>query len=449
MPTRLRDLSCCAVAVAALVGASAGVRAEEKRIWEREQLFSSEARSALEERGVKFGLQYIGETLAMSGGIRRGTTFEGRLDGTIEIGEAALWKGAKIFARAFQIHNARGLNAADFSGSISDPSNIDALPTTRLFTAWFEQTFGNASIRAGQLAADDEFLTSATAGGLINGTFGWASMFAANLPSGGPAYPLAAPGVRVDYRSGDWLGRAAVFSGDPAGRNCNDIPQACNRYGTTFSMHGGTFWIGEIQYEHNQGEKAVPGPGQTYKIGAWYHSGSFNDQRFGIDPATGVVVSQAKGVDPLSHRGNWSVYGVLDNTLLRGEQGSFSVFTRGGVLPSDRNLLSWYVDAGFGVKGLFIRPQDTLTFGVAYNQISKNASGLDQDLLALNGPPQPIRSSEIVFELSYIYEVAKWWTVQPDIQYIVRPGGNVPHPDDTTRTVGNAFVVGARTTITF
>lgn len=245
--------------VVALVAATGSAQAQEKSIWEREQLTGTwnGARTALEEKGVKLGLQYIGETLAISGGIRRGTTFEGRLDGTIEIGEPALWKGAKIFARAFQIHNARGLNAADFAGSISDPSNIDALPTTRLFTAWFEQSFGDVSIRAGQLAADDEFLTSTTAGGLINGTFGWASMFAANLPSGGPAYPLATPGVRVDVKSGDWTARAAVFSGDPAGRNCNDQPQACNRYGTTFSTHGGAFWIGEIQYEHNQGEKAA------------------------------------------------------------------------------------------------------------------------------------------------------------------------------------------------
>ncbi len=448
----LRDSLCCAVALAAAIGTSCLARAEDKSIWEREQLTGdwNGKRTALKDKGYEFGLVYIGETLAiLSGGLRRGTTFEGRLEASVQITEPALWKGATIFAKAYNIHNARGLNAADYVGSISDPSNIDALPTTRLFTAWYQQEFGKSfSIRAGQLAADDEFITSSTAGGLINGTFGWASILAANLPSGGPAYPLATPGLRVQINPTENISiLGAVFSGDPAGRNCNDIPQACNRYGTTFSTDGGAFWIGEIQYLRNQ-EKDSKGLATAYKLGSWYHSGSFADQRLGFD-ATGAIVSQATGVDPLFRRGNWGVYGVIDQMLWRGDAGSFSVFGRAGGSPSDRNLLSYYIDGGFGVKGLFNRPDDTLTFGVAYNKISKDASGLDQDLLALNGPPQPIRNSEVVFELSYMYQVAPWWIVQPDVQYIVRPGGNVAHPDDANSTVGNAFVFGARSTIVF
>lgn len=69
--------------------------------------------------------------------------------------------------------------------------------------------------------------------------------------------------------------------------------------------------------------------------------------------------------------------------------------------------------------------------------------------MALNGPRFPIRNAESVFELSYIAQLAPWWTLQPDIQYIVRPGGNVPHPIDGSKTAGNAFIVGARSTISF
>jgi porin len=54
-----------------------------------------------------------------------------------------------------------------------------------------------------------------------------------------------------------------------------------------------------------------------------------------------------------------------------------------------------------------------------------------------------------VFEASYIMQLAPWWTLQPDVQYIVKPGGNVPNPDNGTKTVGNALIVGARTTINF
>ena len=80
-----------------------------------------------------------------------------------------------------------------------------------------------------------------------------------------------------------------------------------------------------------------------------------------------------------------------------------------------------------GIKGLLpSRPADTLTFGVAYAKISRDAAALDQDTLAFNGPPYPIRNYELAFELNYALQLAPWWTVQPDLQYIVHPGGNVP-----------------------
>ena len=363
------------------------------------------------------------------------------------------WTGGKTHVRAFQIHNANGRNAADYVGSISDPSNIDALATTRLYTAWFQQEFGKAgSVRVGQLAADDEFLTSATAGGLINGTFGWANIMAANLPSGGAAYPLATPGARLQLNPSERVSLlAAVLSGDPAGANCTALPQQCNRYGTTFSFSGGAFWIGEAQYRVNQ-EKDAKGLAAAYKLGVWYHTGEFADQRFGVDLASGAVVTlvAAPTPDPLNRRGNWGIYGVVDQMLWRGPQSSASIFARSGIVPSDRNLVSWYIDGGIGVKGLIPgRADDTLTFGVSHSRIGADAAALDRDTLNLNGPPYPIRNAETVFELSYIAQIAPWWALQPDIQYIVRPGGNVPDPNDPSRSVGNALVVGARSTVTF
>ncbi|MCC6947355.1 MAG: carbohydrate porin [Bradyrhizobiaceae bacterium] len=438
----------------ALLSSGAGARAEEQGIWEREKLTGDwgGARTAWEEKGVEVGIEYIGEVFSvLSGGLRRGTTYEGRLDVSVDTDLEKLvgWKGGKTHVRLFQIHNS-GRNVAENVGSIADPSNIDALPTTRLFTAWFEQDFGRFSIRAGQLAADDEFLVSDTAGGLLNGTFGWATIMSANLPSGGAAYPLATPGVRLQVNPAENLSfLAAAFSGDPAGRNCSDDPQICNRHGTTFSFSGGAFLIGEAQVHVNQEEDAK-GLAAAYKIGAWYHTGNFADQRYGID-GTGAIVSLATAPDDaLYHSGNWGMYAVVDRMIWRAGERSTSIFVRGGVSPSNRNLLSWYIDGGIGFKGLIpSRADDTLTVGVAYSRISKAAIALDQDTLALSGPPYPIRNAETVFELSYVAQLAPWWTLQSDLQYIVRPGGNVPDPDDPSRTVGNAFVVGLRSTITY
>ncbi len=444
--------------VACSVTASAA-QAQDVGLLQRQRLTGDwgGARSALMERlGVDIGVVYIGETLSvLSGGIRHATSYEGRAEFTIDTDLDKLigWTGASTHVAAFNIHDG-GRNAADNVGSIADPSNIDALATTRLFTAWLQQNFYNdmISIRIGQLAGDDEFLTSETAGGLINGTFGWAGILAANMTNGGPAYPLATPGVRLQLEPMDRLTiLSAVFSGDPAGRGCMDDAQDCNEHGTTFSFRGGALWMGEAQYAVNTEENAAWLPG-VYKLGGWYATTDVEDQRLGIDSATGRVVSLADPSMPvpLKHQDNWGIYAVADQMIWRNGERSVNLFVRGGGSPSDRNLLSFYVDGGVGYKGLFAgRPNDTLSFGVAHAKISGDAANLDRDTLAASGPPYPIRNHETAFELSYIAQIAPWWTIQPDLQYIVHPGGNVPHPDNPASDVGDAFVIGVRSTITF
>ena len=129
----------------------------------------------------------------------------------------------------------------------------------------------------------------------------------------------------------------------------------------------------------------------------------------------------------------------------RGHESSLNLFARGGFMPSDRNLVSYYVDAGLGLKGALPgRPDDTLGFGVAYARISKDVASADQD----TAPAVVVRDYEMVFELNYAYQIAPWWTVQPDLQYIVHPNGG-QNPNDATLRLENAFVAGVRSTIKF
>jgi porin len=388
----------------------------------------------------------------LSGGINRRASYEGQLEFDVDADLQKLigWSGASTHVTVFQIHNS-GHDVIENAGSISNPSNIDALPTTRLFTAWFEQNFNDrVSLRIGQLSADGDFLNSPTGAGLLNGTFGWAGLAAANMTNGGPAYPLATPGARLKVNAGDDLSMlAAVFSGDPAGPNCNDDPQKCNRYGTTFSFAGGALAMGEVQYAINQGKDVAGLPG-VYKLGGWYATADFADQHYGID-AGGAVVSRGLDptADPLQHRGDWGIYGVADQMVWRAGERSLNLFLRGGLAPADRNLISYYVDGGAGFTGLLPgRANDVLSFGVAYAKISSDAAAADQDAAAL-GPFYPIRNYELVFELSYAAQIAPWWIVQPDLQVIVHPGGNVPDPNNAGSALVNAVIAGFRSTIKF
>ena len=427
-------LSLCVAAAVSVVLPSAAA-SQPKSIWEQDTLTGDwgGTRPALKDRGVDVSMTYIGEVFdVLSGGLARRGSYEGRFDLTVDADLDKLlgWKGASASFTVFQIHSS-SRNVAENVGSIADPSNIDALQTTRLFSAWVQQNFfdDRVSLRVGQLGFDAESFTSATSGGLINGTFGWATVLAANMISGGPAYPLAAPGARLAVKATDDVTLiGAILSGDPAGPNCNDLPQVCNRYGLTFSFSGGALLMGEVQYAVNAGKQTTGLPG-IYKAGYWHETASFPDQQF---PA-------------VMHDGNWGVYGIADQMVWRGAASSLNLFLRAGMSPSDRNLISWYVDGGFGIKGpITARPDDVLTFGVAYQKISPDAAAADRAAgLAV------VRSDEIVFELSYQAQLAPWWVLQPDIQYIVHPGGNVPHPDNPLVPVKNATVIGLRSTVKF
>jgi len=431
------------LAVAAAVGTAAAAE-KPKSIWEQETLTGdwNGARTSLKDRGIDIQLTYINEVLSvLRGGIDRRASYEGRLDLTVEtdLGKLAGWDGFITHVTVFNIHGSEH-NAATNVGSIADPSNIDAYRTTRLFTAWLQYgdpAYNKAdpsksdrfSFRVGQLAADDEFLTSPTAGGLINGTFGWAAIQSANILSGGPAYPLATPGARIQVRPVDDVAiRAAVFSGDPAGHGCNGgNPQVCNKNGLTFSFAGGTLAMVEAELGVNQSKAAKGLPG-VYKIGFWHASADYADVRF-----------------PIMRNGNYGVYGVADQTIWQSGETSLSVFTRAGVVPSNRNTVSFYIDGGLGFKGLIPgRADDTLTFGVAYEKISPDAIAADRDALL-----PVIRSNEVVFEASYAAQIAPWWVIQPDFQYIVRPGGNVEDPGNLGTPVRNAAVFGVRSVLKF
>ena len=98
----------------------------------------------LQKYGIKFAATYIGETLGnISGGIKRGAVYEGRLNLAVDVDLQKL-VGADQFtfhANIFQIHG------GGFSrGSLQNlfvVSGIEALPTTRLYEAYFEKQWGN------------------------------------------------------------------------------------------------------------------------------------------------------------------------------------------------------------------------------------------------------------------------------------------------------------------
>ena len=400
-------------------------------------------RAKLREMGIRYHAIYTSDLLTNTGGISRGTTYGGRLELGVEVEKFFGIEGLTFNATGFLIHG-RGMSR-DHLGNLLAVSNAEALPAVRLFELWLEQKIGDfASLRIGQLAADSEFIVSDNAGLFINGTFGWPGITGANLPSGGPAYPIATPGARVELNLGPKTKlRAAVFNGDPAGPGTLD-PQELNPNGTNFRLEDDPFLIAEV--EHGYALGTLPG---TVKLGAWHHAGRFDDQRFDTiglslaDPAsTGI---------PASHRASWGPYAVIDQTLVQVGERTVGAFGRVSFSPDDRSLVSFYADAGVTVKGLFAgRSDDTFGIGLGYARISNRARAFDRDTIAF-GTPMPVRDYEAVLEITYQAQIVPGWTLQPDFQYVFHPGGNVPDPNDPTgvRAVKDAAIFGIRSVLRY
>jgi hypothetical protein len=94
------------------------------------------------------------------------------------------------YAAAFAIH---GDGLTDELMDVHGVSGNVAPSDVRVFEAWLEQPIGSFTLRAGLLAADQEFVLAEHSSTLLSATFGITSQFSANVV--GPVYPVATPGA--------------------------------------------------------------------------------------------------------------------------------------------------------------------------------------------------------------------------------------------------------------
>lgn len=411
-------------------------------------------REMLADWGVQFNATYIAEVFGnVSGGVRRGSTYTGRLDlgADIDLEKIVGWTGAKLYANMFQIHG-QGLSR-DYIGNLMLVSGVEALPATRLYELWIEQSLlsGALTVRVGQQASDLEFIDSKYDDIFSNSALGWPGITGINLHSGGPSPPLAVPGVRVKARITDQItAYAAIFDGDAAPPDRLVDPQIANPHGFLFRVNDPAWMIGQLKYRFALGESRLPG---ALTGGGWKHMGEFNDMRY----ATGgfLLADPASSGVSLKRRGNQGIFGVYEQMLSRAAPGSdrgVGFFVRTSISPSDRNLISFYIDGGFQFSGFSAtRPNDRFGVAMTYARISDAARAADHDVRLLTGAPFPVRDFEAVFEVAYMAEIQTGWTMQPIFQYVIHPGGGAVDPNDPTQTlrIRDAAVFGLRSTINY
>ena len=420
-------------------------------------------RSLLNEYGVSLGLQETSEVFGnATGGVHRGAAYDGltQMSLGIDLGKAIGLEGGIFNVSAFQIHG-RNLSA-DNLYTLQTASGIEAQRATRLWELWYQQSLlgGKADIKIGQQSLDQEFYGSQYSGLFINTMMGWPLIPSVDLYAGGPAYPLSSLGVRLRVQPIDNMTvLAGVFDDNPPGGSFFDDSQVrgASQSGTKFNTNTGALVFGEVQYAINSpvlgqmdyGDVKTGLPG-VYKLGFYYDTGKFFDQRIGTDGLS--LADPASNGDPRTRRHNYSVYGVFDQVVWRPSADSarsVGIFARLMGAPGDRNIASFSVNGGVVLKSPFEgRDNDSAGLGFGVAKISPSAILLDRDQNTLNGP-YPVRGSESFIEATYQYQVAPWWTVQPDAQYVFTPSGGIPNPLVPAKRVGNSATFGLRTNIVF
>ncbi len=391
-------------------------------------------RTALGKYGVAFGLNDSENLLGnLSGGVKTGATMQGVTTMTVDVdtGKAFGLPGGSFHASALQIHGSP--LSAPYLDNLQAANGNEAENATRLWELWVDQQFLNNGfdIKIGQQSIDNEFMGSTYSGLFINTMAGWPLIPSVDLYGGGPAYPLSSPGVRLRVEpNGNVTLLAGVFDDNPGGGAFSDDAQALDPSGTNFNLNTGALWIAEIQYATK-----LNGLAGTYKFGCWVDTGGFPDQRF-----------DSNG-EPQTHLGNYSLYGVVDQTVWQSQADSsrsLNVFGRIMGAPSDQNLISFFFNGGVTLTAPFPgRDNDSAGIDFGLGKVSSQAADADQDAGLAR------RTTEELIELTYQAQATPWLILQPDIQFVINPGAGTPDPNAPTHNLRNEFVAGVRAVVTF
>lgn len=386
-----------------------------------EQIHDRSVPPAAEEEApaaVDLTVVYTAEAMRNArGGLRRGTRFLDNLDVTLTVdAERAFgWRGATLFA--YGLYNNGEPFSDELVGAAQGVSNIETgIRAARLYEAWLEQRFASdrASIKFGLYDLNSEFDAIDAAALFLNPSHGIGPDFSQSGRNGPSIFPQTSLALRGDYKlGGKWLVRAAVLDGVPGD------PDRPRRTAIRLSKADGALGVVELNYLGDRTKAA---------IGYWRYTSRF--EAFSAPTPVGETARR---------RGNDGVYAFAERRLTRGgadDAQGLAGWVRLGLADGKLNPVERYMGGGLSYTGPFPgRDEDQI--GVAIGLVE--FGGPFRRSSALAG--DPLARRELIIEATFRAPVSRWLTFQPDVQYVVNPGGR--------RDLRDAVVVGFRTEIGF
>jgi porin len=370
-------------------------------------------RDVLNDWGIKPSLSYATDLMAsVAGGQRRGQAYAGQLavDVTADLGKLAGLKGL-----TFDVGADWG-SGTDLSRDIGNTFTVAQYfegQEVRLSNMYLRQSLsdGRVDLKAGRFSTGADFLTSPTDVSFVNEALNPILLAVQQNVPGVTAYPNVTWGGRVRMQPTAALSLSAgAFYSDPT---LNQLTANGTEFG--ISSSAGYFLVGEIGYLVNAEKDALGMPGR-YRIGAYYDSNQY-----------AVLDNPGR-----QQTGNYGVFVMAEQMVLRegGPGSAIGLSLFGAIIyapQSSINAMPWFASAGASYQGLVPgRDRDTAAFALYYGGFSRDLPG---------------QTYELVLEWTYAIAVGRRLTVQPDLQYVINPGG--------VSSVGNAVVLGVQLAIEF
>ncbi len=362
----------------------------------------SGAHGSLVDHGVSIEL-YVTDDLswAARGGADPGATAERALLELVfdlDTGKSLGLEGGRLRVK---VQSFVGKDGSAEIGSLQEVSDIDTDTIVQAAPAWYEQRWADlgAFARLGWQDASTLFAYVDNGAGFLNSSMGYSPTIL-----GFPTYPEPSFGLTAGSKLGGGLElRAGAF--DASGQDVGALGPAASP--VQLDIPSGQFLIGElvVRWDSSLGGRVG--------LGVWYHAGDF--ERF----------------DGGTEDGTQGAYLVLDQLLWSQAPGggeSLGSFLQLGLADPDVTAFQAHVGSGLVWSQPFLpKLGDSLGLGMTLVLVS-DATGAGYD-----------EREEVAFELYYSFEPLTGLRFEPDLQYIVNPGG--------TSTLDDALVLTLRTTL--
>ncbi|MFT0534051.1 carbohydrate porin [Castellaniella hirudinis] len=393
-------------------------------------------RTQLAEKGVTFNFGYGGEAAHnFSGGTRRLTRYTDQwvIGTTVDLDTLWGWKGAS-FQLTVTDRNGRNLgDDAEIGNNMLLQEVYGRGQTWHLTQFWLDQKLfdDRLAIKAGRVTVGEDFFSFSC--DFQNLTF--CGSQPGNLVGDyWVNWPTSQWGARVKFSpTPEVYGQVGVYQVNP--KYVDD--SYARHHGLSLDNPSGTTGA-LVPLEFGWLPRIAERPG-AYKVGVWYNTSQGKDL---YEDVQGQPMGET-GQPARTHDGQYGVYLSLQQqvTGAAGGRGA-TVFFNFSQADRATARVDHQWSLGVQYKGPFDRLQDTIGFAVGATHNNGRYADYVRQVDARTGGQTIVGDGyEYASELYYRWSPVRSVYVQPNLQYVMHPGGTSQNHD--------AFIVGVKTGIAF